>query len=377
MTSRERIRTALNHREPDRVPVDFGGWQSGISHETYGPLKALLGVKTETRMEERVQGLSWVDEPVLEILGVDTRYVFPSHAGTVRYPLTGEDVFTDSWGIRWRRPASSHYYDIDFSPIAGKSPGDVKKHRWPSADSFIDADGVRSVLETFKGSKYALFTCLAGVFEQATYIRGMAEFYMDFILNPSMIEALLDKVLEAEMGIYGRFFEIVGEELDLVQYWGDLGSQQGPLISPEHYRRYVKPREAALVEFTKKRTKAKVCLHSCGSSYAFIPDLIEAGYEALNPVQTTAAGMDPVRLKREFGKDLVFWGAVDTQRLLPFKSPEDVKNDVKRNIEVLAPGGGYILAPCHNIQANVPPKNVVAVFEAAKEYGSYPIQISC
>jgi uroporphyrinogen decarboxylase len=376
MTSRERVRAALSHREPDRVPVDFGGWQSGISHETYGPLKALLGVKSETRMEERVQGLSWVDEPVLEMFGVDTRYVFPSHAGTVSYPLTGEDGFTDSWGIRWRRPASSHYYDIECSPLAGKSPAEVKKHRWPAADAFFDPDGVRAALETLAGSGFALFTCLAGVFEQATYIRGMSEFYMDFIQNPATVESLLDEVLETEMDIYGRFFEIVGEELDLVQYWGDLGSQQGPLISPEHYRRFVKPREAALVEFTKKRIKAKVCLHTCGSAYAFIPDLIGAGYEVLNPVQTTAAEMDPVRLKREFGKDLVFWGAVDTQRLLPFKTPEDVKTGVKRAIEALAPGGGYILAPCHNIQASVPAKNVVALFEAAKQYGRYPIQRS-
>jgi uroporphyrinogen decarboxylase len=373
MTSRERVLTTLDHREPDRVPVDLGGWQSGISHETYVPLKALLGVKTETRMAERVQGLARVDDAVLDAFGVDTRYVFPSRAGTESYPLTGEDSFTDVWGIRWRRPASSHYYDIERSPLAGKSSGDFKKLRLPTVGTFFDADCVRAALETLAGSGCAIFTCLAGVFEQATYIRGMTEFYMDFILNPAMVEALLDAVLAAEIDIYGRFFDIVGGELDLVQYWGDLGSQQGPLISLEHYRRYIKPREAALAEFTKKRTKAKVCLHTCGSAYAFVPDLLEAGYEVLNPVQTTAAGMDPLRLKKEFGKDLVFWGAVDTQRVLPFKTPEDVKKNVKQAIEALAPGGGYILAPCHNIQANVPPHNVVAIFEAAREYGGYPI----
>jgi uroporphyrinogen decarboxylase len=374
MTSRERVRTALNHREPDRVPVDLGGWQSGISHETYVPLKALLGVKAETRVDERVQGLARVDETVLEGFGVDTRYIFPIHAEAASYPLAGEDGFTDIWGIRWRRPSSSRYYDIERSPLAGKTASEIRNLRMPTAGDLFDAGSVRETLETRAGGGHALFTCLAGVFEQATYMRGMAELYMDFVLNPAMLEALLDAVLETEMDIYGRFFDIVGEELDLVQYWGDLGSQQGPLISPEHYRRYVKTREAALVEFTKKRTKAKACLHTCGSAYAFMPDLIEAGYEALNPVQTTAAGMDPVRLKDEFGKDIVFWGAVDTQRVLPFKTPEDVKENVRRAIDALAPGGGYILAPCHNIQANVPPRNVVAMFEEARNHGEYPIR---
>jgi uroporphyrinogen decarboxylase len=368
---RERIQTALNHKEADRVPVDLGGWQSGISYETYEPLKEYLGIREETRIEEPVQGLAWVDEPVLQKFRVDTRYVFPNGNAGEKVKPKGEDEFTDAWGIRWKRPASSHYYDISFSPLSEAERNEVKKYAWPVVDEFVDGEGVAGVLARLEDTQFALFTCLAGVFEQATYLRGMTRFYTDIHDDPALFEALLDGVLEAELALYGRFFEIAGERLDMVQYWGDLGSQHGPLISPDHYRRYVKPREAELVEFTRKHTNAKIALHSCGAVYDFIPDAIDAGYDVLNPVQTTAAGMDPVRLKREFGADLVFWGAVDTQRVLPFGSSEDVENEVKRQIDTLAPGGGYILAPCHNIQALTPVENVLGLFEAARSYGRY------
>ena len=378
MTPRERVRMALNHKEPDKVPLDLGGWQSGISYETYVPLKELLGINEETRMEERVQGLARVDEPVLEMFSIDTRYVFTSMGAGGGYNLKGEDSFKDSWGIEWKRPASSHYYDIVFSPFKAASIQDIDKHSWPNAQTFFNSDEIEKInyeIDRLSGSGYAIFTCLAGVFEQSTYLRGMTEFYMDIYDNPQIFEGIMDKVLEAELDIYGRYFEIVGEQLDVVQFWGDLGTQQGPLISPEHYRKYVKPREAALVDFAKKRTNARICLHSCGSVYDFIPDIIEAGYEVLNPVQTTAAGMDPVKLKNEFGSEMVFWGAIDTQRVLPLGTEEDVQSEVKRQIDALARGGGYILAPCHNIQVNTPPKNIVMLFNTANVYGKYRTKV--
>ena len=215
------------------------------------------------------------------------------------------------------------------------------------------------------------FTCLAGVFEQTTYVRGMQDFFMDIAADKKYFEALMDRVLESFIEIYTRYFEVVGPHLDVVQFWGDLGTQRGPLIAPDVYRKYIKPREMELVKLTKKMTNAKVALHTCGAIIEFIPDLILAGYDILNPVQTTAEGMDPVRLKKDFGDDIVFWGSIDTQNILPFGNVEQVKDEVKRKIDTLAPGGGYLLAPCHNIQAQTPPENVKAMFETALEYGVY------
>jgi uroporphyrinogen decarboxylase len=361
----------LNHREADKVPVDFGGWQSGISYESYEPLKDYLGLTENTRLEEAVQGLAWVDEAVLDRFEVDTRYIFPNNEVDDEYRQKGSHGFTDAWGIEWFRPESSHYYDISRSPLAEAETKDLARYPWPTGKMFFDQEEVRKHLQPLKGSDCALFTCLAGVFEQATYIRGMARFYMDIYDDTGFFEALMDRVLEAELDIYGDFFEIVGEHLDVVQIWGDLGSQQGPLISPAHYQKYVMDREAALVEFVKKHTGARVALHSCGSVHEFIPDIIETGYEVLNPIQTNAAGMDPVRLKKEFGSDIVFWGGVDTQRVLPFGTEDEVRDEVRRLIEILAPGGGYILAPCHNIQANTPPENIAMLFNAAGEFGTY------
>ncbi len=194
---------------------------------------------------------------------------------------------------------------------------------------------------------------------------------MDAYINRSYFEKLLDKVLEIELQRYSSFFDAVGEHLDIVEFWGDLGTQDGPMISPDLYRRVIQPRERQLVDLVKDKTGAKAALHTCGAVFDFIPDIIDAGYEVLNPVQTTAVGMDPVLLKREFGQDITFWGAIDTQHTLPFGTAAETRDEVKRIIDILAPGGGFIFAPCHNIQAMTPPENVIAMFAAAAEHGVY------
>lgn len=171
--------------------------------------------------------------------------------------------------------------------------------------------------------------------------------------------------------MYERFFEIVGDHVDVVRFCGDSGTQRDPLIDPERYRRYIKPRQTVLVDFEKTNTRAKVCLHTCGSMYAFIPHIIDAGYDILNPVQSTALKMDPVQLKREFGKDLTFWVSVGTQQILTFGSEKDVRMEVRRKIDTLGDGGSYILAPCQNIQPATPAENVVAMYGEARTYGRY------
>ena len=372
MTGRERVLAAINHTEPDRVPIDLGGWQSGISYIAYQEVQKVLGINKKIRIEEICQGLGQVDEEILDHFNVDTRYIFPK-ASPVENPfMKKEDSFIDEWGITWYRPESSFYYDmIDFPLKDEDSIESLNLHKWPDPNNILCKENLLENLDAVNNKNKAIFTSLAGCFEQATYVRGMNQFYMDAYINPEYFEALLDKVLEIEMERYSQFFETVGEHLDVVEFWGDLGMQIGPMISPELYRTKIKPREKQLVDLVKKKTNAKACLHTCGACFDFIPDIIDAGYEVLNPIQTTAAGMEPAKLKREFGKDITFWGAIDTQHILPFGNVQEVKEEVQQKIDLLASDGGFILAPCHNIQASTPPQNVIALFEAAVEYGKY------
>jgi uroporphyrinogen decarboxylase len=305
------------------------------------------------------------------MFNVDTRWIFPQKLSGPDAEIKDAGSYVDAWGISRKRPKTSFYYDMTSAPLAQASVEDIKQHAWPKP---AIAEDLEEDIAQLAKRDFAIFTSLAGVFEQATYVRGMENFYTDIYNDLRLFEALLDKILEVELAQYEKYFSIAGKYLDVIEFWGDLGSQQGPLIAPKHYKQYIKPREAALVEFAKKHTNAKIALHTCGASYEFMPDILDAGYDILNPIQTTAAGMDPVRLKQEFGKDIVFWGAIDTQRVLPFGTKDEVKQEVHNQIQALATGGGYILAPCHNIQALTPAENVITMFQAALEFGTYPIQ---
>jgi uroporphyrinogen decarboxylase len=372
MTSKQRMQLVLNHDIPDRVPVDLGGWQSGICYDAYNRLKDLLQLQGETVLLERMQGLALPDDAILRRFNIDTRYVFP-------VKLSGEDsvprenhAFTDAWGIEWHRPKGSHYYDCRKAALSNaRTAADITKHSWPSAEILCQEEATVEAVDRINHREFAVFTSIASVFEQATYVRGMERFYVDLVTDIEFVEKLLDRVLEVELAGYEKYFSIAGGVLDVVEFWNDFGSQTGPLISPDFFRRHIMPREKQLMAFTREKTNARIALHSCGSVYEFIPDFIDMGVEILNPVQTTARHMEAETLKREFGKDLVFWGAIDTQRVLPFQDTDAVRKDVLEKIEALGKNGGYIIAPCHNIQNNTPPENIIALFDAAAEYGWY------
>jgi uroporphyrinogen decarboxylase len=195
------------------------------------------------------------------------------------------------------------------------------------------------------------------------------------VIDKPFVQAFIDKLLSIYTRLYGNYLDAVGDYIDVIFVLDDLGGENGPLISPASYRELIKPAHQKLWQFIKSRTKARLFLHSCGSVAAFIPDLIEAGVDILNPVQVAAKGMDSKRLKDAFGGRITFWGGIDTQRILPLGSPEDVEIEVKKRIADLAPGGGYVLTAVHNIQAGVPPENIVMMYDAAKKYGNYPIDL--
>jgi len=268
------------------------------------------------------------------------------------------------------------YYDMREHPLAGPiSEEAVDRYPWPDPLDPARFAGIgeaaRRILRE-EGRAVIMGGMSAGILEMHAWLRGFEDAYADFGANPRLAGRLMDKVLEMKMAYWGKALEILGDAVDVVQEADDFAGQSGLLLSPRTYREIAKPRHKALFDFIHARTKAKIFFHSCGAVRKVIPDLIEAGVDILNPVQVSAAGMDTAELKREFGKDLTFWGGgVDTQRVLGTGTPDEVRREVRRRIEDLKPGGGFVFAAVHNIQGNVPVENIVAMWEAFREFGSY------
>lgn len=382
MTPRERVLAALEHREPDRVPIDLGGNQTGIHRRAYERLLAHWGLEERVEILDLVQQLARPSETVLERLGADTRYVFAGGAASfdakvVRRERGGRvwDDFTDEFGVTWSMPEDApNYFDITHSPLAGLSLEEIRKHPFPRGDDPTRFEGLRErALRIRRETPYAVVSGISGVvYEICWYLRGLENLFLDMVERPEVLEAIIDRTLEFWLGWFRLFLDEAGDAVDVIMIGDDLTGQDGPLFSPRIYRSIVKPRQKALVQYIRSRTRAKIWYHSCGSIVAYIPDLIENGIDILNPVQVSARGMDPAALKARFGGRLSFWGgAVDAQHVLPRAKPEEVRAHVRRNVEAFKPGGGYVFANVHNIQGDVPPENVVAMFEAAREYGTY------
>jgi len=271
------------------------------------------------------------------------------------------------------------YYDICENPLKGATVKDLENYPWPDPADPGFTEGIEEKAKyLYENTDYAIVGDFnfASQYENAWYMRGFADFYMDMVANPDFVDMLLEKMCESHIKFLDKVLSATGKYIHIVMQGDDLTGQDGPLMSPTFYRTFIKPRQRRIFEFIKKKTKAKIFYHCCGSVYQFIPDLIEIGVDILNPVQVSAKNMDTKRLKKEFGDQISFWGAIDTQHVLPFGTIQDVKEEVRRRIIDLAPGGGYILSAVHNIQSDVPPENVLAMYEAAKEYGEYPVNCS-
>ena len=383
LTSEERIKLALQHKEPDRVPFDLGSTLvSGIMLPAYKRLLNHLGIaKEDIPVVDIVQQLAGVDEEVLERLKVDTRGLMPSTVAGEKPEITEDDnyrYFTDSWRIGWRMPkVGGYYYDMHEHPLKGEIDKEkIDSYPWPDPADFAQLGGLREKAKEFKekGKAIVVGSLGGGYFELGFWTRGFEDFYIDFAANPSMACYLMDKLLEIRMAYWEIILKELGDYILIVMEGQDLGEQNGTMISPQMYRKYVKPREKKLFSYIKKIAPkpAYIFFHTCGSVYEVIPDLIEVGVDILNPVQVSAAKMDTAKLKKEFGKELTFWGGgVDTQDVFPHGTPQQVKDEVRRRIEDLAPSGGFVFNTVHNIQADVPPENIMAMWEALQEYGVY------
>ena len=387
MLSRERVLTALNHQEPDRVPIDLGSTRvSGICRNAYADLLRTLGRgQREMRVVDRGQGLVAPDEDVLEWLGVDFRPVWtdPPTGGEPPVVREGEyEVYTNEWGSRVSRPPGGFYFDLTEPALKEPTLEAVEKFPWPDADDPARYDRLRERARRLRQeTPYALVGhCDLGhdVLGTLLDVRGYMEALLDLAAHPDFAEAFMEGMTRLNLRAWGHFLDQVGDLVDVVAFYDDLGMQDRPLLSPAMYRRMIKPRHARIVAAIHQRTRAKVFFHSDGAIADFIPDLIEIGVDILNPVQVSAAGMkDTAALKRRYGKNLVFWGAAcDSQTVLPFGSVEEVQREARRRIADLAPGGGFVFATVHNIQNDVPGEKSLALFRVAREFGRYPIAAS-
>jgi len=382
MTSRERVLKALNFQEPDRVPIDLGGFQTGIHKKAYKNLIDFLGIKDEIVTLDAVQQLAKPCEALLQRLHVDIRYI-TAHGpdgfdGSIKQNIRNGKLWhdlKDEFGVVWSMPDDQqNYMNISSHPLANATIKDIEKYPFPKGNDPTRFTGVREqALKMRNETEYAISTGIGGVvYEYCWYMRGLEQWFMDTLSDESFCEALLDQTLQFWMDYHTGFMKEVGDIVDIVMIGDDLAGQTGPLFSPDFYRRIVKPRQKKLVQHIKSLTKAKIWYHTCGSCIEYIPDLIDNGIDILNPVQTSATNMDPEALKKKYGKNLVFWGGgIDSQHTLPFSDPDEIKEEVRRNLEIFKPSGGYIFNNIHNIQGDIPPQNIVAMYDAAWDYGEY------
>ena len=384
MLPRQRILTALAHQEPDHVPLDIGATDvTGINAIAYRRLLPHLGFPEPANIPilDFVQQLAQIDEPVLQRLNSHCRGIFPGPSSSWKFQLQEDDQYTwfiDEWGITWRKPKDGgFYYDIAHFPLADASLADLEAYPWPDSTDPLRQQGLLEALRTLhEANEYAVILSGltgGGAMEVSAWLSGFENFFVSLLSDPDFADALLDRVLEAKLKFWQEALPIVGPYVDIISESEDLGVQDRLMVSPKVFRQHIKPRLKQLFSGIKAvAPHVKILLHSDGAIVPILPDLIEIGLDILNPVQVTAMGMgDTAFLKREFGSQLVFWGGIDTQHVLPFGSPQEVQDEVRRRIEDLAPGGGYVLGSVHNIQAGVPPENILAMLEAWKLYGKY------
>lgn len=384
MNSLERVKLALNHTEPDRVPFDLGGTVvTGIHIQAYRNLRAYLGLpEKEIEIVHLTQQLAKVDEDVMQALGVDVSNLAPQ--AIERFDVTintsGEYLqFYDEYGIGWRMPCDGGlYYDMFSHPLSGSiSEEDVEHLKMPNPANPARFEGLRE--EAFRilnqeNRALIVSNMSAGIFELYMYTRGFADGYPDWARDQPLVQKILRKYTDMQLIYWEKIFEtLAGIPIDVVQMSDDLAGQHGMLVSPNSYHKYLKPLHREIFDYLHAKTDAKIFFHSCGGIRPIIPDLIEVGVDILNPVQVNASGMDSAELKREFGADLTFWGGgVDTQEAFDQRfSPTDVRADVRRRLDDLMPGGGFVFNPVHNIQGNVPPENIIAMWETLQEFGIY------
>lgn len=382
MTSRERFLLACDHKEADRIPISLGGTAGKVYESTMRQMMDFYGIPQE-KIEFYPAGFKYVPfcEELYQYLGVDNRTIYPmSSSKEMLDAQQNKGSFTSRWGCRFEyHDENAEWAHLGLGlPLASEdlTVEDVENYNWPRPDASL-TEGLREkALKYHNEGQYAIgvYRVLeAGIFGSIhNFLRGMQTFMMDLAADEDVANALLDGMLETQKAYYGAVLDAVGDLVDYVETEDDLGMTSGPMISPETYRDMIKPRHAELYKFirSKCRPGTRIFMHSDGSVRKLIPDYIDAGVDILNPIQVNCAGMALEGIKKDFGKDLVFNGCLDV--LHPFQgSLEMAKDAVKRTIDIMGPGGGFIFGPTHNYDPQISLEKMLMVFEFAKEYGKY------
>lgn len=411
MNSRERVLASIKHVEPTKVPVDMGSNpSSGISAIAYSNLIKHLGKDhLPVQIYDVVQQLAQPHDEIIDLFGIDvldigrTFNTSPQDWKTTVL-ANGHDAFYPKWfnpekdeSGNWiarhtsgldiaKMPSGATFFDQTRYPWVDAYPEDFSSlddamskvlwsafvhSPWDNADSPDFWQELRKrTLHLRETSDKALMVVVGcNLFEWGTFIRRMDNFMMDLYLDPVNVEKLLDAFLERHLITLEKVCEAVGDVVDVVRFGDDLGAMNGPFMDPDLYRQIFKPRHKQLCDYVKNNSNMSTFLHSCGSIYQLIPDLIEAGFDILNPMQTQCTNMEPEKLKNEFGKEITFWGGgIETVGTLNAKSTDEVRAEVLNRLEILSKGGGYVFNTVHNIMPDVPPENIVAMFNAIKEF---------
>jgi uroporphyrinogen decarboxylase len=384
MTSRERVLAVLNHEVPDRVPIIIGvSNATGIKMTPYQGLKKHLGIQAadDYLYDWPELGTARIDEATMQRLHGDARGVldrFPQKIEECNRTREPHSACLDDWGMGQTEIEPGVWFP-GYHPLADATKiEDLENYQgWPEMDDPYRVEQAAADAQRLdQDNRFAILATpwLMFPFERAFGLQGMDKFLMNMAMYPDFAEAMLKKNLELCKQHTGHFLEATGEYIDMIKIGDDLGSQDRLMISPKMYRKMLKPIHADLIQFIKERTKAKVFFHTDGDVFDLIGDFIEIGVDILNPIQTSAGKMADLRgLKDQFGKQIVFCGAVDTQHILPHGTPEEVRQEMKRVINILGEGGGYMVASVHTVMNEVPPENILAMVDATLEFGTYPL----
>jgi len=381
MNSRERVLATLKHQEPDQIPFDLGGApNTGMHINAYKNLLKYRGDNRNADVYDIIFQIASIDEDILKNLKVDFRGLDFAQFGSLAIEGQLEEdekylFFTDDWGIKWIKPkVNGLYFDMKIHPLAGRIDADqVDSLNVPRMPNDKEIDIFKKKAEIYKKNNLAVVMAGpdGGILEHAFAIRGHADFMIDLISETNLAKKLLDRILTFKLQYWELILKELGSLVDVISEGDDMATQENLILNPALYRKIIKPFHRELLDYMKKNKRPSVFInfHSCGAVKELIPDLIEMGIDSLHPVQVSAAGMDTKKLKKEFGKDLTFWGGgVDTQHILSRGTPSEVREEVKRRIEDLSPGGGFIFAAVHNIQADVQPENFIAMWKTLNEY---------
>jgi uroporphyrinogen decarboxylase len=384
MTPRERVLTAINHEQPDRIPLVIGvNNATGIKMKPYQGIKDIAGIQAPGNYIYNWPelGTADIDEETMLRLHSDVRGVLdlePEKVLMRNHERAAHSNCIDSWGSGQMEIKPGDWFP-GIHPLANaRTVEDLDRYQgWPDMSDPSRVAHVRDTARQLaRENEYAILATpwLLFPFERAHAMQGMETFLLNMAMDPDFAHALLERITGYCKQLMGHFLDELGDNVDIIKIGDDLGIQKGLMISPKMYRDILKPFHADFIDFIRSRTSAKILFHSCGDVVPLIGDFIEIGVDILNPIQTSTGSIaDLPSLKKNFGKNIVFCGGIDTHRILPFGSVEDVRAEVRRVIQILGPGGGCMIGAVHTVMNDVPPENVLAMVDAVEEFGHYPV----